>query len=620
MKRALVLLLVLASANAPRTAWAQSVELEMSVSPTTGTINDEFTVTISQTIHGVNAPERYWPPDFGDFTIVDQRTQQSTQWLYDPRHGQQIRNVELRSYRLRPNRVGKLRIGEARIRMDGKEHKSKPAVVEVLPAGKTPVAAVPGAPDAGAGTAVSPTTPRSDVPGFTPPDESRVRPTFIHLVVDRPTAYLGEQVTATWLLYTRSDVLKFEPKPPRLDGFWVETLFEPQSYFTYHPEVVAGREYAVATISRKALFPTRAGVLEIPKYEAEVSTMYTSFAAPLRLDSVASKIEVKPLPPGAPEGFDPAYVGKYELEASIDRDTVQAGESLTLLLTVRGEGAVRRTRIPTLVLDGFQVTPPSDFDQELDTSSSMLRGIRRYRYLLTPTRGGKVEIPAIEIPYFDPADEAYEKASTPPIRVTVIGDPKAVAAKTVGGVAGENLIGRDIRPAREVPSVTSRVAARFYSSRAFLVALAAPGALYLLVVLIDKLRERLRRETPRARLRRARGRARKRLRLAELHIRGGRPAKFFGEVARVLTEHIEERVGEPVSAMTRERLRDYLADRGFPEETVDALVRELESCDFARFAPSASGPGEMRAALRRVRALLGAIERVRPRSATEVAA
>jgi hypothetical protein len=64
--------------------------------------------------------------------------------------------------------------------------------------------------------------------------------------------------------------------------------------------------------------------------------------------------------------------------------------------------------------------------------------------------------------------------------------------------------------------------------------------------------------------------------------------------------------------MTREQLRAYLGARGFPEETVDALARELENCDFARFAPSASGPGEMRAALRRVRALLTAIERVRP--------
>jgi hypothetical protein len=162
--------------------------------------------------------------------------------------------------------------------------------------------------------------------------------------------------------------------------------------------------------------------------------------------------------------------------------------------------------------------------------------------------------------------------------------------------------------------------ARFYHSRAFLAALAAPGALFLLTVLVDKLRERMRRETPRARLRRARGRARKRLKAAELHIRGGRAGKFFGEVARVLVEHLEERVGEPVSAMTREQLRDYLSERGFPEETVEALVRELENCDFARFAPSASGPGEMRAALRRVRALLSAIERVRPAPRAEAAA
>jgi hypothetical protein len=41
-------------------------------------------------------------------------------------------------------------------------------------------------------------------------------------------------------------------------------------------------------------------------------------------------------------------------------------------------------------------------------------------------------------------------------------------------------------------------------------------------------------------------------------------------------------------------------------------VKELENCDFSRFAPSASSPGEMRAAMRRVRALLGLIEKQRP--------
>jgi hypothetical protein len=49
------------------------------------------------------------------------------------------------------------------------------------------------------------------------------------------------------------------------------------------------------------------------------------------------------------------------------------------------------------------------------------------------------------------------------------------------------------------------------------------------------------------------------------------------------------------------------------------VVKELENCDFARFAPSASGPGEMRAALRRVRTLLTFIEQAKVSSDKEAA-
>jgi hypothetical protein len=580
------------------TAAAQQVDFTLKVSPTVGNLTDDFTVTVQQTIHGVDAAERYWPPDFGDFTVLDQRSQQSTQWVIDPRKGQEIINVVTRWYRLKPNRAGKLKVGEAKARVGNTEYTTKPVVVEVLPAGKQvpPTAPEPGTPAA---------------PGFTPPEEASA-PTFIHVVADRQKVYLGEQVTVTWLLYTRSDVLKFEPKPPRLDAFWVETLFEPQSYFTYHEEVVGGREYSVATIAKRALFPTKTGKLAIPRYEAEVSTLYTSFAAPLRLQSPELAIEVQPLPAGAPPGFDPAYVGNFAVEASVDRDAVPAGESLKLALKVTGAGAVRRQRIPTVVLDGFEVKPRQDFDQRLDTSSDVLRGERRYEYLLTPLRGGKLMVPSVAIPYFDPGTAKYDVARTDPIPIMVVGDPSALPGKAAAGGTGDNVIAREIRPPREEPSIGSRMVARFYHSRLFVGALAAPAALWLLVLAGDRLRERLQRETPRARLRRARGRARKRLRVAELHIRGGRASKFFAEIARVLQEHIEERVGTPVAALTREQLRDLLLGRSFPEETVEALVRELENCDFARFAPSASGPGEMRAALRRVRALLGAIERVRP--------
>ena len=74
-----------------------------------------------------------------------------------------------------------------------------------------------------------------------------------------------------------------------------------------------------------------------------------------------------------------------------------------------------------------------------------------------------------------------------------------------------------------------------------------------------------------------------------------------------------------MEALTLGELREHLVKHGFDKETAEAVVKELENCDFARFAPSASGSGEMRAALRRVRALLSAIERVRPQAQKEAA-
>jgi hypothetical protein len=593
--RLLLAALFFVAAPAARAGNPPPVEFTISVSPEAGPMDEPFIVTIQVKIRGVNGPDRFWAPDFGEFVVEDQRTQQSTEWTYDNTRGQGIRVLQMRRYRLRASRAGKLKIGEAKLRLDGVEYQTRPVVVEVSAPG-TPVTQTG---DAGVNA------PPSDSPTSTDP-------TFLHATVDRTKVFVGEQVTVTWLLYTRSDVLKFEPRPPRLDGVWVETLYEPKNYFTYREEEVSGKEYAVAVVSKRALFPTRSGKIVVPAYEADVATLYTSFASPLSLASPEIALEVKPLPPGAPPGFDPAYVGSYQVDASVDRTSLPAGESLTLTLTVEGTGPARRARVPSLTLDNFEVIAPRDFDEKVAGDGDQLRGVRRYQYLLRPAKGGKQLIGPIELSYFDPKTEKYEIARAEAVPVMVIGDPNTVGGRGGGGPGGLNLIGRDIRPTHDLPEVSSQLAWRFYRSPIFFGALAAPGALFLLVVVGDKLRERLARETPRSRWRRARGRARKRLKTAEVHIRGSRAAMFFGEMARVLAEHIEERVGEPVASLTRDHLRTFLRERGFPEETVDALVRELENCDFARFAPSASGPGEMRAALRRVRALLTAIERVRP--------
>src|SRR5262249_58823120 len=106
------------------------------------------------------------------------------------------------------------------------------------------------------------------------------------------------------------------------------------------------------------------------------------------LKSPPLTIDVVPLPSPAPRGFDPASVGQCRVDAAVDRTTIPAGEPVTLTFVVRGTGAIRRQSVPVVAVDGFEVTPPHDFDERVDKGGDKVGGERRYRYLLQPRRGG----------------------------------------------------------------------------------------------------------------------------------------------------------------------------------------------------------------------------------------
>ncbi|HWM85901.1 MAG TPA: BatD family protein [Kofleriaceae bacterium] len=588
-------------------AAAQPLRFTLDVSPEAGGIDDTYTATVQIEVNGVAGPDRYWHPDFGDFEVEATQTKQGTSTVLDPARGQQIRTLIIRRYELRPTRGGRIRIRPAKIRMAGKEHETRSMVVQVGPA--SGLSAPPPGPSTGAS---DPTAAGSiGVPGFVQPDPSLSdEDMFLHVVADRKEVFVGEQVTVTWLIYTRSEILKFEPKPPSLNGLWPEILYEPDAYFTYHETTVGSSPYVVAIVSKRALFPTQAGRLEVKPFRAKVGSLSSSPGRSHNLASRSLTIRVKPLPPNPPPGFDPTYVGSFQVESSVDRNQIEASESLTLMVKVSGQGAIRRTEAPKLAFPGFSFRAPRDTQDTVDVSSGVVRGERMYRYWTTPEQGGQLTIPPIQVPYFDPRSGSYKVASSRPIPILVRGDPGKLA-RPAEGDGRENLIPRDIQLIHEGEAISSRAMPRLYRSSWFWVLAALPPLAFALVLVVDRVRQQLKKETPRSRLRRARGRARKRFRVAEIHLRGNRPAKFFGELARVLYDHIEERLGQPVQSMTRDALRDFLGDKGFDQATIQQIDQSLEAFDFARFAPTAAGPGEMRAHLRQLKELLLRIEKTR---------
>lgn len=589
-------LVVLAALATP--AAAQPLRFSLDVSPTAGTLADAYEAIVQIEVAGLSGPDHYTPPDFGDFQVLESKVSQGTASVVDPVRGQSIRTTIVRRYGLRPREPGRLRILPARLRLDGQDYETAEAWVTVRGTGLGFVPAVADAdPTAASG---------AGVPGFTPPDP-RGQPMFLHAVADRRTPWLGQQVTVTWMLYTRSEILKFEPRPPAQSGFTSETLYEPTSYFTYHDDSVAGLTYAVAVVAKRAVFPGKAGRLVIPPYEARVATLDTALGQPVALKSSPVELEVRALPAGAPPGFSPSYVGQFAIAATVDRTEIDAAEALTLELSIEGSGDLRNLVPPRLGFPGFAFRAPRDDQPTVDLSGDAVRGKRVFRYWTTPERGGPQNLPAIELAYFDPATGAYQVGLTRPIPILVRGDPGQLGA--TDPATRDNVIAQDIRLLHGGASITSRALPQLHRRTWFWLLAAAPPLLFGVVIATDRLRQRMRRETPRARLRRARGKARQHFRLAEIHVKGNRPPRFFAELQRALYEHMSERIGQPIQSMTRDELREFLRKKGFEGSLVNAIDLELEQCDFARFAPTMAGQVEMRAELRKVKDLLRRIEK-----------
>lgn len=593
-----VLSFVMALLAMAAVAQGQRPEFRMSVAPQELNLGDTVTLTVSIDMAGLAGPDRYWHPSFKEFKLVDSQIKRGTQTRIDPKVGQQLRTVEVYRYILEPTQTGRLVIESAKIRVGAEEWESKSQWVRVR-ASNSPISttiSIGHTDAAGLGA-----------PGYVPPKAGGNPDAFLYAVADRKTAWVGEQITVSWLLFTRSEILKYEPTPPPLAGLWSELLFEPSAYLKYSDARIGSKDYLVTLVSKRALFATSAGPFTISPFKAKIATIETALGRTQSLTSNALAIEVNALPDNAPKGFDSTYVGQYSVSTSVDRDLLQAGESLTLSLRVRGTGAVGRTRPPRLQLPDISFDEPRDFEYQERNRGDVVAGERTYRFWATPAKGGEQTLPAIEVPYFDPAKGLYQVARSVPIGFTVDGEPAAAAALLREKNLGNPLV-RDIRLLRDTKDIDSRVLAHLYRQSWFWFLLLLPPLIYLGIVIADRLRRRLTKETPRGRLRRARGIARGHFQIAEIHLRGGRHAKYFAALSHAIDGYLAEWLGTSLQSMTREEMQDFLLKRGIAKAIVMEVLESLETFDFARFAPSEAGPDEMRAAMDKTKKLLARVE------------
>lgn len=248
--------------------------------------------------------------------------------------------------------------------------------------------------------------------------DSTINDYFAEAVISNPSPFIGEQIVYTFRFYT-SVPFDTAPsyQPPNFEGFW-RTDMELSRSGTAQ---LNGRVYSTAEQST-ALYPTREGELTIEP--ALLIIPATVFAEAQRTPTNRVQIQVRPLPEGAPEGFDGA-VGQFSMEALLDRQTLEQGQPFTLRIIVTGTGNVEQLNTPALSLpEQWRVyTNPSDF-QALEENNTLI-GIKAFEWLLSPTETGTLSLPSVSLSYFDPADLTYKTVSTGEVTLNVLPSSQA---------------------------------------------------------------------------------------------------------------------------------------------------------------------------------------------------
>lgn len=556
----------------------------------------EIRVDIEQPAGGAGGDVK--APDLTDWQIVGR----SQSMRSDGFSGRRTTTLVLT---MRPKKSGILRVGAFELNAGGKVYASEPIVFQVN--GKAGGSATP--PSSPPSSRTSP--PASGLPDDAPPDPD----VFLEWQVDKRSAWLGEPLTAQLYIYVnrRRSVSQVSASDVNLDGFWNQPREQRNSQA--ESIILGGERFVRERMAEYVLFPLRAGVLKLPAVAADMVVAervgFFGNGRRQRARRLAEPVEiqVKPLPSqGRPKHFRGPAVGRVTLNASVDRREIRPDEGVQLTVRARIAGLLQN--LPKLELESskaladFRVFPPTHKEQQQANATPPF-GSRQSTWLLKPLKKGNLTIPALEVSYFDPSTGRYARARTLPLRIRVQGEarPNTAVDTSPAARAGTEDSGPKLRTVRTNASFGDE-GRPAYRSPLFFAVLAGAPLLLLGLFLGDRL-SGLRATSARSRAVRDAGRTAKSV--LDGLASAAAPQAFAG-VAQAVLAYLETRFDEPFGARTHRAIAARLEALGVSKAVTDDLVRELENCDFARYAPEAVRDSERRDAIDRAKRIVDRIE------------
>jgi len=284
-----------------------------------------------------------------------------------------------------------------------------------------------------------------------------------------------------------------------------------------------------------------------------------------------------------------------------------AVDAVSLTVTVWGEGALQAVDPPHFQMpSSLKFFDPRIEEAVVTIEEGRVLTTKTWEWIIIPLVPGDLQLPEVQFDYFDTASAEYKTASGGgQILAVERGDaPEPGVARPLLGAGNTELA--FIKPLRGNLELGDL---RAHQRPLFRTMVFLPAVIGPLYIIIGRRRARIRKDLGLARSKRARRHARKRLKQSRKRLDKIDSASFHEELARTLVEFMADRSNLSAAGLTYDTADELLGAKGADPELRRRFRSTLESCDFARFVPTASATERRTELLEAVASLIEELER-----------
>ncbi len=377
---------------------------------------DTFTLTVTVSSDETVSMQEPQLPAMENFDVINSWTGSESRSTFV--NGQfQVKRKQSYNFMLAPQKKGHYNIDSVKVNINGKTFVTKPIKVQVVAGNLTPPPKARGRNRATPKTVddiFSQFLRRRPRPGFRSQPVDPNESFFIQVEVDKTDVFVGEQVTASFYLYTRAQISDIDTlNYPSLNGFWKEDI-EVATRLGFKDEVVNGVVYRKARLASYALFPIKAGAAKIDSYKARctvVSQNAFGFGRPAKVTKQSKEIivKVKALPVNTTSSPFVGGVGEYQVSSVLDSKSLPVNQPMTWKIKFYGYGNAKLIDLPKIDLpEGLEL-----YDSKTESSFKKTgKGTKEFELLVIPRKAGSYKLPALSMALFNAETSSYYLVKT----------------------------------------------------------------------------------------------------------------------------------------------------------------------------------------------------------------